>query len=162
MTASEPSIPAAIPVDTTSRIFRPSRTRLRTGIIVTVLGLLVFLLGTKPGWFSLDRSPTVGFVQISFFLVGLGIICVGGYIGLLALWKGQNRSIPADIGLRLVSTGYVISVFAGMADLFGFGSQPPPQVPYFGPLQAGGVLIGLIIIAIGFLMLIPFRSQSRS
>ncbi len=130
---------------------------MRSGVIITFIGLLFFLLGTKPGWFKLDRSPTVGFVQISVFLVGLGIICLGGYIGLLSLWKGQNRSIPADIGLRLVSTGYVISVFTGMADLFGFGSQPPPQVPYFGPLQATGVLIGLIVIAIGFLMLIPYK-----
>lgn len=136
---------------------RLSTTRMRTGVIITFVGLLIFVLGTKPSWFKLDRSPTVGFVQISVFLVGLGIICMGGYIGLLALWKGQNRSIPADIGLRLVSTGYVISVFAGMADLFGFGSQPPPQVPYFGPLQATGVLLGLILIAIGFLLLIPYR-----
>ncbi len=159
MNASNQPMPAAASVDTTTRVLRPSRVRLRTSVIMTLLGLLVFLLGAKPGWFSLDRSPTVGFVQISVFLVGLGIICLGGYIGLLALWKGKNRSIPADIGMRLVSTGFVISVFAGMADLFGFGSQPPPQVPYFGPLQASGVLIGLIVIAVGFLLMIPFRKE---
>ncbi len=159
MNASNQPIPAAASVDTTTRMLRPSRIRLRASLIITLLGLLVFLLGAKPGWFSLDRSPTVGFVQISVFLVGLGIICLGGYIGLLALWKGKNRTIPADIGLRLVSTGFVISVFAGMADLFGFGSQPPPQVPYFGPLQASGVLIGLIVIAVGFLLMIPFRKE---
>ncbi len=159
MNASNQPIPAAASVDTTTRMLRPSRIRLRASVIITLLGLLVFVLGAKPGWFSLDRSPTVGFVQISVFLVGLGIICLGGYIGLLALWKGKNRTIPADIGLRLVSTGFVISVFAGMADLFGFGSQPPPQVPYFGPLQASGVLIGLIVIAVGFLLMIPFRKE---
>jgi len=32
-----------------------------------------------------------------------------------------------------------------------------PDVPYFGPWQAGGVLIGESIIAIGFLMLIPYQ-----
>ncbi len=159
MNASNQPMPAAASVDTTTRALRPSRVRLRTSVIITLLGLMVFLLGTKPGWFSLDRSPTVGFVQISVFLVGLGIICLGGYIGLLALWKGKNRTIPADIGMRLVSTGFVISVFAGMADLFGFGSQPPPQVPYFGPLQATGVLIGLSVIAVGFLLMIPFRKE---
>jgi hypothetical protein len=99
----------------------------------------------------------VGFVQIAVFLAGLGAICVGGYVGLLALWKGRARSILADIGLRLVSTGYVIAVFAGMADVFGMGSQPLPGIPYFGPWQATGVVIGEVLIAIGFLLVIPYR-----
>jgi hypothetical protein len=90
--------------------------------------------------------------------VGLGIICLGGYMGFLALWKGQLRTIVADFGLRLVSTGYVISIFSGMADIAGMGSQPLPGIPYFGPWQATGVLIGEILIAIGFLMLVPYRA----
>ena len=53
----------------------------------------------------------------------------------------------ADFGLRLVSTGYVIAIFSGMADIAGMGSQPLPGVPYFGPWQATGVLIGEIVIA---------------
>ncbi len=134
----------------------PSRTRIRVGLVTTFIGLFVFTVGAKPGWFGWDRSPVVGFVQISVFLVGLAIICIGGYISLLALWRGEPRTIAADIGLRLVSTGYVIAVFAGMADVFGMGSQPLPQVPYFGPWQATGVLIGQIVIAIGFLLLIPY------
>jgi hypothetical protein len=100
----------------------------------------------------------VGFVQLSVFLIGLGIICVGGAMGLLGLWNGRGRTIVADIGLRLVSTGYVISFFAGMADVFGMGSQPLPGVPYFGPWQATGVLVGEVLVAIGFLMLIPYRA----
>jgi hypothetical protein len=63
----------------------------------------------------------------------------------------------ADIGMRLISTGYVIAVFTGMADVFGMGSQPLPGVPYFGPWQSAGVLIGQIMIAIGFLMMIPYH-----
>jgi uncharacterized membrane protein len=99
----------------------------------------------------------VGFVQISIFLVGLALICFGGYLTLLTLWKGKQRTIAADIGMRLVSTGYVIAVFAGMADVFGLGSQPPPAVPHFGPWQSTGVFIGQIFIAFGFLLLIPYR-----
>ena len=119
---------------------------------------MVFTLGAKPDWFGWDRSPVVGFVQLSVFLIGLGIICVGGTMGLLGLWNGRGRTIVADIGLRVVSTGYVISVFAGMADVFGMGSQPLPGIPYFGPWQATGVLIGEVLVAIGFLMLIPYRA----
>jgi hypothetical protein len=150
--------PASTPIET-QRVDMPSRTRVQIGLITTLAGLFVFLVGAKPGWFGWDRSPVVGFVQIAVFLVGLAIICTGGYTGLLALWKGQQRSITADIGLRLVSTGYVVAVFAGMADVFGMGSHGFPAVPYFGPWQASGVLIGEITIAIGFLMLIPLHTH---
>jgi hypothetical protein len=98
----------------------------------------------------------VGFVQIAVFLLGLAVMCVGGGFGLLSLWRGRGRTIVADIGLRLVSTGYVIAVFAGMADVFGMGSQPLPGVPYFGPWQATGVFIGEVLIAVGFVMLVPY------
>jgi len=139
-----------------------SRARVRTGLIVTLFGFFVFVVGAKPDWLGWDRSPVVGFVQIAVFLVGLAIICLGGYIGLLALWGNDQRSIAADIGLRLVSTGYVISVFAGMADVFGMGTHPLPNVPYFGPVQATGVVIGEILIAVGFLLLIPYKSNIQA
>lgn len=135
----------------------PSQLRVRAGLFITLFGLFVFIVGAKPGWLGWDRSEVVGFVQIAVFLVGLALICFGGYITLLALWKGKQRTIAADIGLRLVSTGYVIAAFAGMADVFGLGSQPLPAVPYFGPWQALGVFIGQVFIAVGFLLLIPYR-----
>jgi hypothetical protein len=145
-------------LDDTGAPLRPlSRMRIRTGLFITLAGFFIFIVGAKPDWLGWDRSPVVGFVQIAVFLVGLAVICMGGYIGLLALWAGSQRSIAADIGLRLVSTGYVISVFAGMADVFGMGTHPLPGVPYFGPVQATGVVLGEIIIGIGFLLLIPYR-----
>jgi hypothetical protein len=131
--------------------------RVRVGLTTTLIGFLIFLLGARPALFNLDRSPVVGFVQIAVFLIGLAVICLGGYQSLAALWRPGTHSIAADIGLRLVATGYLISVFSGMADVFGFGSQPPPMVPYFGPWQARGVEIGEIIIAVGFLLLIPYN-----
>jgi len=137
--------------------FRVSYLRIRFSLICVGIGLFIFVTGAKPNWFGWDRSPVVGFIQIAIFLVGLSLICVGGYIGLAALWGKEQRSIIADIGLRLIGTGYVIAVFTGMADVFGMGSQPLPAVPYFGPWQAGGVLIGQFVIAIGFLMLIPYH-----
>jgi len=139
-----------------------SRLRIRFGLFTTLLGFFIFIVGAKPVWFGWDFSPVVGFVQIAVFLVGLAIICMGGYIGLLALWGREQRTIAADIGLRLVSTGYVICVFAGMADVFGMGAHPLPNVPYFGPVQATGVVLGEIVIAIGFLMLIPYKPTSLS
>jgi len=139
-----------------------SRIRIRIGLFITLLGFFVFIVGAKPDWLGWDRSPVVGFVQIAVFLIGLAIICMGGYIGLLALWAGNQRTIGADIGLRLVSTGYVITVFAGMADVFGMGAHPLPDVPYFGPVQATGVVLGEVVIAVGFLLLIPYRIREAS
>jgi hypothetical protein len=86
----------------------------------------------------MDRSPVTGFVQIAVFLVGLALMCLGGYLGLNALWNGAQKTIAADIGLRLVSTGYVVAVASGMADIFGFGTQTLPNIPYFGPGRQSG------------------------
>ena len=131
--------------------------RIRFSLISVSLGMLIFAIGAKPNWFGWERTPIVGFIQIIVFLVGLALICVGGFVGLSALWGKEQRSIIADIGLRLVATGYVISVFAGLADVFGMGTQAVPKTPYFGPWQAGGVLMGQFVIAIGFLMVIPYQ-----
>ena len=131
--------------------------RVSFGLAMAVFGLVVFVLGLNPGLFGLDRSPVIGFVQVSVFEVGLGIQCIGGYVSLVSLWKDQPISIAAEIGQRMVATGYLVAVFAGMADIFGFGSHRLPGVPYFGVWQQSGVMIGQFIIAIGFLMLIPYR-----
>lgn len=135
------------------------RRRVRIGVILTLFGYGLFLLGARPDLFGADRSLVIGFVQVAVFLIGLGGICIGGYISLVALWKGRTPSIAADIGQRLVATGFVLAIFAGMADIFGFGSHPLPGVPYFGPLQARGVIIGEAIITIGFLLLIPKKDK---
>lgn len=149
-------IPAIIAEETLPQ--RPySRRRIRTGLTITLAGFLTFLIGARPSIFNLDRSPVIGFVQIAVFLIGLALICIGGYLSMMALWKKQQPSIAADLGLRLVCTGYVIAVFAGMADIFGLGSHPLPGLPFFGHWQARGVEVGQAIIAIGFLMLIPYQ-----
>jgi len=133
------------------------RLRIRFGLGATIFGFIIYLLGAEPGLFTLDRSPVVGFVQIATFLVGLGIICLGGYISLAALWNGGPKTIASDIGLRLVSTGYVIAVASGMADIFGFGSNNYPVIPIFGIYQQIGVILGEVVIAVGLLLLIPFK-----
>lgn len=140
-----------------AEIASPSTLSVRAGLFITLLGFLLFTVGAKPEWFDLDRSPVVGFVQIAVFIIALGIICLGGYIGLVSLWADEERSIAADIGLRLVGTGYILALFTGMADLFGMGTHPLPGVPFFGPLQALGMEIGQAVIAFGFLITIPYK-----
>ena len=142
--------------------FRVSYLRIRFSLICVGIGLFVFVIGAKPNWFGWSTIPEVGFFQVALFLVGLAVICVGGFIGISALWGKEQRSIVADFGSRLIGTGYVISVFAGMADIFGMGAQTLPDIPYFGPLQAIGVLLGQIVIAVGFLMFIPYQLHLKN
>lgn len=133
----------------------------RVGSVLTLLGLTIFLLGADPEFFGMDRSPVIGFVQVIVFSFGLVILTLGGSISLNSLWPPGQRSILADIGLRLVWTGLVVAIAAGMADLFGLGTRPLTEsLTYFGYWQARGVLFGEIIILIGFILMIPFRLPS--
>jgi hypothetical protein len=131
--------------------------RIRTGTYMALIGLLIFVLGAEPGWFGADISPVTGFVQIATFLVGLALISLGGYLALISLWMGKPLTILADIGVRTISTGYVIAVASGMADVFGFGSEALPRIPEFGIWQYRGVLFGQVVIGLGFLLLVPWK-----
>lgn len=136
--------------------------RVIAGLVIALLGLILFVLGVNPSLFGMDRSPVVGFIQITVFLAGLALICLGGYVSLNVLWAGIEKSILADIGFRLVSTGYVVCLTAGMADVFGLGTQLSPLIPYFGGIQATGVMIGEGIIALGFVLFIPMRRDQAA
>lgn len=145
------------PVENVAARMVPERDRVRLGLIVTFLGLFVFILGAKPSWLGLDYTPVIGFAQICIFMMGLAIICLGGYIGLTGIWAGEEKSIAADIGLRLVATGYVIAIYSGLADVFGMSIKDNPLGPFFGPWQQTGIQIGMVVIAIGMMMVIPWR-----
>jgi hypothetical protein len=132
-----------------------SKNRVRFGLTLAIIGYLIFLLGARPGIFGLDRSRVIGFVQITVFLVGLAAICLGSYLTLNSFWPRGATSLLADFGSRVISTGYVICVFTALADVFGFGSHPLPNV-FFGPYQARGVEVGMFVIAVGMIMLIRF------
>ena len=136
------------------------KTRVRIGLGLAMFGYMLFLLGSRPSLFGLDRSRVIGFVQISVFLIGLALITLGSYLTLNAFWPDGKKTIPADIGSRLTSTGYVISVFTAMADIFGLGSHRLPNV-FFGPLQARGMAIGMATIALGFLLMIRYKRHKN-
>ncbi len=126
---------------------------------LTIAGFLIFLLGADPGLVGLDRSIYIGFVQIATFSIGLAILCLGGFLSFKGSQQADSiQSLAQDIGVRLVATGYLIALISGMADVFGFGTHSWPSPPFFGPRQAAGVIVGEIIIAIGFILYMPFLS----
>lgn len=153
----EPDLLPSYSDDQPSELEQPtSKNRIRIGLWLAMIGYVIFLLGARPSLFGLDRSPVVGFVQISVFLVGLAFIILGSSLTLSALWPEGEKTIAAQIGSRLISTGYVICLFTGMADIFGLGSHPLPNV-FFGPLQAQGMTMGIMTIAVGFLLMIRYK-----
>ena len=135
------------------------RLRKRTGIGIALIGMLIFLLGAKPELFGVDRSPVVGFIQIEVFLGGLGLIGLGGYFAMEGLWRDREKLVVTELGARLVGTGYVIALASGMADVFGLGTRPLPSVPFFGYWQGRGVLIGQLVMLLGFVMMSPFWAK---
>ena len=138
------------------------RRRLQFGLLATFAGFLLVVLGAKPEFFGMDRSPVIGFMQTATFLVGIGVIALSGYFCLMSFWPKGYTTITADFGIRLVATGWLIAVFSGMADVFGFGSHPVTGLVFFGRLQAMGVEIGEMFIGIGLVMMImPPHSSLR-
>lgn len=132
----------------------------RFGLTMTILGMVVFTLGAVPGWFGLDLSEAVGFIQVAVFSGGLLLICIGGSYTLGSLWPRHWRSIPADIGLRLAWSGWVFAVVSALADVFGLGTRSlAVSFTFFGPWQARGVMIGEAIMFIGFVLMIPFQKE---
>ncbi|NMB59285.1 MAG: hypothetical protein GYA12_08960 [Chloroflexi bacterium] len=138
-----------------SQPVQQSKRKIRLGLIMTGIGFALFILGARPSVYGLDRSQVIGFVQVSVFLFGIAIICVGAFLVMQALRQGKPYSLLFQIGMRFVQTGYVIALFTGLADVLGLGSHPLPR-PFFGPLQSVGVQIGEFVIGLGILMMFPF------
>lgn len=132
------------------------RVRSQLGLTLSFFGFAMLLFGLKPEVFGLSTSLSVGFAQILTFLIGLGILIWGATISLGAFWPKGSQSLLADFGLRTIATGYMICVFTGLADAFGFGTNPLPDV-FMGGLQRQGVIIGMGVILIGLLMMIRFK-----
>lgn len=129
------------------------RARIKAGLLGTFFGFLLVVLGAKPEFFGMDRSPVIGFMQTAAFLVGLGVIGLSGYFCLMSFWPKGYTTITADFGIRLLATGWLIAVFSGMADVFGFGSHPLTGLVFFGKLQSIGVEIGEMFMGIGLVMM---------
>ena len=121
---------------------------------IAVVGAGLFLLGINPDIIGMNRSRAVGFVQIGAWLLGLAVVLVGGFGAVRAIRQGRPTSLRADIGLRLIATGYVAAATASLADFIGIGSHFPPQI-YFGPLQRLGLVVGIGTSLLGVVLYLP-------
>lgn len=132
----------------------------RRWMTMVLIGLLVFIIGVEPDLIGMDRSPVVGFIQVEVWLAGLALLLVGAYATVRVIRNNRPNSLRADIGLRLIATGYVIAAAASLADFIGLGAQRLPAVS-FGPIQVVGLVVGVLTSLLGILLYWPRRERQR-
>jgi len=134
--------------------------RVRLSLVLAVVGTGMFVVGARPDWLGLARTPEVGFLQIIFMTGGMGAFTVGSIAAFRLLWPQGHWPVRPRIGARLAATGYVTVAAAVMADILGLGSQAWPGEAHFGPVQGYGVLAGEALMALGLLLMLPYRKTS--
>lgn len=118
------------------------------GIILCVMSLGAELIG-------IDLTPGFGMVQMFQLLIGITSLTGAGFLYLKQFRpNGVPRSLQADIGVRLVATGLVFAYVTGLSDLIGIGTHVEPSFerPFVGPLQLGGLILGVLSIIAGLLL----------
>lgn len=134
---------------------------IRIWLTLFLVGLFLFLLGIYPDLIGMDKSPVVGFVQVGFWLFGLALSLVSAYATIRILRSGRATSLRAEIGERLIATGYVVAAAASLADFIGIGSHSIPDL-VFGPLQVIGLVVGVVIGTVGLVLYWPWRRRRRA
>jgi hypothetical protein len=126
----------------------------RRWMTLVVLGLLVFVVGINPDLIGMNRSRVIGFIQMGVWLSGLGVLLLGAVLTVRVVRNGRPMSLRAEVGTRLIATGYVISAAASLADFLAIGSHRLPWV-YLGPLQVAGLAGGVLVSLLGVLLYWP-------
>lgn len=133
----------------------------RLWMTVMLIGLLIFMVGIQPDLIGMNRSVAVGFVQIGVWLTGLGILLVAAYSTVRVVRNGKPNSLRADIGNRLIATGYVVAAVGSLADFIGVGSHKMPMV-YFGPIQLIGLVTGVFLSMLGVILYMPWTKKLKA
>ena len=141
---------------------RVLRVRRAVILVLSVLGLILVVLSIAAELAGFGPTPGFGVLQTLGFLLGITALTVAVY-----LYLGKSRpsdaprSLQADIGLRLSLTGLVLCYVSGFADIIRIGTnvQPEFERPFIGPLQLGGLAIGLVVLVAGILLFATSRGK---
>jgi hypothetical protein len=128
------------------------------GNVLTIVSLAAEILG-------LDLTPGFGMIQMFQLLLGITFLTFAGFLHIYRLRDPDTpRSLQADIGIRLAATGLVFAYVAGLSDLLGIGTHVNPRFerPFVGPLQLGGLVLGIVSITAGMLLYHTSRGSRES
>jgi hypothetical protein len=134
---------------------------IRIWLTFVLVGATLFVVGINPDLIGMDRSPVVGFVQAGVWLFGLALGLIGAYAAIRVYRNGRALSLRAEIGERLIATGYVVAAAASLADFIGIGSDTIPELT-FGPLQIIGLAVGALTCILGLLLYWPWGRTRES
>ncbi len=126
----------------------------RRWMTLVLVGLFIFIIGVDPDLIRMNRSPTVGFVQMGTWMTGLAFLLLGAFATVRVVRNGRPTSLRANVGIRLIATGYVVSGVGTFADLLGIGSHHLPHL-IFGPLQVAGLAGGVLVSLLGVVLYWP-------
>jgi len=126
-------------------------------VLLALLGFFIYLFNKATRLQTQAHSLIAGHLEIFVLLFALALLGSAGVFGLSALWKNNPKSFAYDIGLRLVLIGELVGFISGLADYIGIGAHH--QLPYFGPLQTAGIFLGEVLMAAGFLLMVPWSNR---
>lgn len=132
---------------------------------LTIIGILLVIGAAVAELIGIGPTPGFGALQTLVFLLGITAITVAVYMYLSSLRPPDTpSSLQADIGLRLSATGLVLAYVSGFADLIRIGTHYGPEFdrPFIGPLQLGGLVLGLVVLAAGMLLYYTSRGKRQS
>lgn len=134
-------------------------------VFLFLLGLLLLLLAFAADYLGIDLTPGFGVIQMVAFLGGMTLLTLSTFLFLNTKRpKDAPRSLQAEISTRLIATGLVLAYVTGLSDLIGIGTHVDPAFdrPFVGPLQLGGILIGVGLILFGLVLYYTSRGQRES
>jgi hypothetical protein len=134
-------------------------------LVLFLLGIILSTMSLGAELIGLDLTPGFGIVQMLQLLLGISFLTLAAFMYLKQSRPANApRSLQADIGVRLAATGLVFAYVAGLSDLIGIGThvQPSFERPFVGPLQLGGLALGVLSIIIGLLLYYTSRGRRDS
>ena len=141
------------------------RVRRAVMAVMGVLGALLVVVAAAVEFLGVDLTPGFGVLQTLAFLLGISALTFAIYLSMSAgRPPDAPRSLQAGIGVRLSLTGLVLCYVSGFADLIRLGThvQPEFERPFIGPLQLGGLLLGLLLLIAGMLLYYTSRGKRPS
>lgn len=125
------------------------------GIALGALGTVLTFMGLFPGVTGVEPTVGIGVVQIIMILIGFSLLIAGAFIyAKFTFYVQKHSNLAQQIAQRLSLTGLLFGAMAGLADIFGFGSNLRTETSdiYFGPWQAFGIISGFLIASLGVLI----------
>lgn len=133
---------------------KTTQIRSYVSIFLFVVGLILCVIALGADFLGLDLTPGFGMVQMFQLLLGMTCLTLAAFVQAYNRRQGAPRSLQADIGVRLAATGLVFAYVSGLSDLIGIGTHVQPRFdrPFVGPLQVGGISLGILSILLGLFL----------